>query len=115
MSFPAVVNDPASAERLRAVFGPLVGEDRVLDPGVVTGSEDVGLLATAAEAPCAVWLLGGDDPADFAGASNTQEMLQLMASVPSNHSPLYAPVPRPTIDIGVAALVAAARDWLPPR
>lgn len=115
MSFPAVVNDLASAERLRTVFGALVGEDRVLDPGVVTGSEDVGLLATAAGAPCAFWLLGGGDPQDFAGASSTQEMLQLMASVPSNHSPLYAPVPRPTIDIGVAALVAAARAWLPPR
>jgi hippurate hydrolase len=40
-------------------------------------------------------------------------MLEIMGTVPSNHSPLYAPVPRPTIDLGVAALVTATRDWLP--
>ena len=81
---------------------------------MVTGSEDVGLLATAAEAPCVFWLLGGGDPEDFAGASSVEEMLEVMGTVPSNHSPLYAPVPRPTIDLGVAALVTATRDWLPP-
>jgi hypothetical protein len=36
-----------------------------------------------------------------------------LATVPSNHSPQYAPVPRPTIDVGVAALVSATREWLP--
>jgi metal-dependent amidase/aminoacylase/carboxypeptidase family protein len=51
-SFPAVVNDPVAAERTRSAFAELLGADRVIDPGVVTGSEDVGLLATAAEAPC---------------------------------------------------------------
>jgi len=112
MSFPAVVNDPAAAERVRATFATLLGVERVLDPGLVTGSEDVGLLAAAAEAPCAFWLLGGGDPDDFADASSTEAILRVMAKVPSNHSPLYAPVPRPTVEIGVAALVAAARAWL---
>jgi len=115
MSFPAVVNDHAAAERTRSVFAGLLGAERVVDPGVVTGSEDVGLLATAAEAPCMFWLLGGGNPQDFTGASSIEEILRVMGRVPSNHSPLYAPVPRPTIDIGVAALVAATRDWLPTR
>ena len=110
--FPAVVNDLAASDRARSAFTALLGADRVIDPGVVTGSEDVGLLATAAEAPCVFWLLGGGDPEDFAGASSAEEILQVMGSVPSNHSPLYAPVPRPTIDIGVAALVTATREWL---
>ena len=110
-----MVNDLAAVERTRPSFAALLGGKRVLDPGVVTGSEDVGLLATAAEAPCVFWLLGGGDPEDFTGASSAEEILQVMGSVPSNHSPLYAPVPRPTIDIGVAALVTATREWLPAR
>jgi amidohydrolase len=113
MSFPTVVNDPAAVDRSRPAFAALLGAERVLDPGVVTGSEDVGLLATAADAPCVFWLLGGGDPEDFTGACSAEEILQVMGTVPSNHSPLYAPVPRPTIDIGVAALVTATREWLP--
>ena len=111
-SFPAVVNDLAASDRARSAFAALLGADRVFDPGVVTGSEDVGLLGLAAEAPCVFWLLGGGDPHDFAEAHSAEEILEVMGSVPSNHSALYAPVPRPTIDIGVAALVTATRDWL---
>jgi hypothetical protein len=35
-----------------------------------------------------------------------------VGGLPSNHSPLYAPVEDPTIRIGVGALSAAAREWL---
>ena len=111
--FPAVVNDPEASDRTGNRLSQLVGEDRFFDPGVVTGSEDVGLLATAAGAPCAFWLLGGGDPADFTGATSPTDMVERMASTPANHSPFYAPVPRPTLDIGIAALTAAAREWLP--
>jgi metal-dependent amidase/aminoacylase/carboxypeptidase family protein len=111
MSFPAVVNDPQASDRTRSRFVELLGGDRVFDPGVVTGSEDVGLLATAAKAPCVFWLLGGADPKAFAGAVGAEEILKTVATLPSNHSPLYAPVPRPTLDVGVTALVAAAREW----
>ena len=33
-------------------------------------------------------------------------------AIPGNHSPLYAPVIEPTLSIGTAALVHAAREWL---
>ena len=36
-----------------------------------------------------------------------------LLTVPSNHSPHYAPVPHPTLETGVTALVTAARTWLP--
>jgi len=84
-----------------------------VDPGLVTGSEDVGLLATAAGVPCVYWLLGGADPAAFAAAGTRDELAAVVASLPSNHSPLFAPVVEPTLTTGVAALVAAAREWLP--
>ncbi len=111
--FPAVVNDEAASARTRAAFATLLGEGRVVDPGLVTGSEDVGLLATAAGAPCVYWLLGGGDPQVFAGATTAEDIMKIVTDVPSNHSPLYAPVIEPTLKIGVAALVTAAQTWLP--
>lgn len=109
-SFPAVVNDPGAAERTRPA---LAGLAMVVDPGPVTGSEDVGLLASASGAPCVFWLLGGADPVLFAGAATTAEIAAVVATLPSNHSPAYAPVMEPTLSLGVDALVAAARAWLP--
>ncbi len=111
-SFPAVVNDPEGVERTRAAFDALLGPDRVLDPGLITGSEDVGLLASAAGVPCVYWLLGGADPALFADARSAEDVAARMAQLPSNHSPLFAPVIAPTLDTGVNALVVAARTWL---
>jgi len=40
------------------------------------------------------------------------EIRNLIASLPSNHSPRYAPVIDPTIRTGMQALVGAARTWL---
>ncbi|CAN5176800.1 M20 family metallopeptidase [soil metagenome] len=111
-SAPAVINDPTASARTRTALESVVGKGHVVDPGPVTGSEDVGVLAAAAEAPIVFWLLGGADPALFAGASSVAEMATVMADLPSNHSPQFAPLPAPTLDIGVAALVAAATAWL---
>jgi amidohydrolase len=109
---PAVVNDPAAVIRTQPALERVVGPGRVLDPGPITGSEDVGLLAAAAEAPLVFWLLGGADPALFTGASTADEIVHVVAGLPSNHSPHYAPVPEPTLRIGAAALTTAARQWL---
>jgi amidohydrolase len=111
--FPAVVNDPEAVARTMPALHTAVGPDKVFDPGLVTGSEDVGLLATAAGAPCVYWLLGGADPALFAAARGREELMARVAQLPSNHSPLYAPVIEPTLSVGVGALVSAARTWLP--
>jgi amidohydrolase len=85
-SMPAVINDAAAVERTRGALAGVVGPERVLDPGPVTGSEDVGLLAAAAGAPIVFWLLGGADPAAFAGASGLHDMARVVAGLPSNHS-----------------------------
>jgi hippurate hydrolase len=112
-SFPAVVNDAAAAARTRAGFEADLGAGLVVDPGPVTGSEDVGLFATAAGAPCVYWLLGGADPAAFAGAASLEDVAEVVRGLPSNHAPDFAPVVDPTLRTGVAALVSAARTWLP--
>ena len=109
MSAPAVVNDPDAVVRTSVALATVA---LVVDPGVVTGSEDVGLFATAAGAPCVFWLLGGADPAHFTAPPMSPEFMAQLREVPSNHSPLYAPTPVPTLAIGRDALVAAAREWL---
>ena len=109
-SFPAVVNDPDGVEATRAALAGVC--QAVVDPGQVTGSEDVGSFATAAGVPCVFWLLGGADPTLFEGSSSIESIVERVRTIPSNHSPLYAPVIEPTLGIGQAALVAAARVWL---
>jgi amidohydrolase len=110
VSFPVLVNDPTAAAKLTEVFNAGVG--LALDPGPVTGSEDFGLLATAAGVPCVYWFLGGSDPALFAGVTSIEGAREIVGGLPSNHSPLFAPVVEPTIRTGVAALTAAARAYL---
>jgi amidohydrolase len=113
-AFPVVVNDAAACAKVSDAFAAGLGPGLVLDPGPVTGSEDVGLLAAASGAPCAYWLLGGADPAQFAGVTSLDEAKAIVATLPSNHSPLFAPVIEPTLRTGVAALTSAARAWLAP-
>lgn len=110
VSFPVLVNDPAACARLTETFNAGVG--LTLDPGPVTGSEDVGLFATAAAVPCVYWFLGGSDPALFEGVTTIEEARGIVDGLPSNHSPLFAPVIDPTLRTGIAALTTAARAWL---
>jgi hippurate hydrolase len=107
--YPVTVNDPEATARLTAVFAAEFGEDALFDPGALSGSEDVGNLATAAGVPLVYWILGGADAQKFAAAATAGT---LETDIPSNHSPHFAPLAQPTIDTGVRALVVAAREWL---
>ena len=107
--YPVTVNDPDATERTNNAFRAAFGDDRVFDPGLIAGSEDVGNLATAAGVPLVYWFLGGADPEAYAAAEAAGT---LDTDIPSNHSPFFAPLPQPTIDVGVRALVLAAREWL---
>ncbi len=112
-SFPVLVNDHDAGARTLDGFDRDLGPGHTMDPGQVTGSEDVGVLATAAGAPLVYWLLGGADPALFAGVESRGGLGRVLRRLPSNHSPQFAPVIEPTLTSGVAALVSAARTWLP--
>jgi metal-dependent amidase/aminoacylase/carboxypeptidase family protein len=57
-SLPATINDPEETAKVMAAFESRFGSDAVLAPGAVSGSEDVGLFATAAGAPLVYWILG---------------------------------------------------------
>ena len=114
-SFPAVVNQDAAVDTVAAAFTAELPHVKVVDPGVLTGSEDVGILAKASGAACAYWLLGGADPQHFSADHSLEEVVRTVGSLPSNHSPQYAPVIAPTLAVGIGALHAAATAWLGAR
>jgi amidohydrolase len=95
----AVINDPAvvaTAEKvLKAAFGDKL---RTSPPG--TPSEDFSEFANAG-VPSMMFNIGVYDLERWAAANNGGPPL------PANHSPLFAPVPKPTIETGVEAMTLA--------
>ncbi|REJ05690.1 amidohydrolase [Microbacterium bovistercoris] len=106
---PATINDADATARVAAAFRSAFGEASVIDPGLFTGSEDVSWFARDAGVPLVFWFWGGADAEKFraAAAAGTLEK-----DIPTNHSPFYAPEMHPTIEVGVGAMVAAAREFL---
>jgi hippurate hydrolase len=92
----AVMNDPAvvaTAEKvLKAAFGDKL---RTSPPG--TPSEDFSEFAIAG-VPSMMFNIGVYEPERWIAANNSGSPL------PANHSPLFAPVPKPTIETGIEAM-----------
>ena len=70
---------------------------RVIHVTPGTGSEDLGILGAAAGVPSVYWFLGGAVPQLFAPPA---DLMQVVAALPSNHSPQYAPVIEALLDYG---------------
>lgn len=106
---PATVNDPGATARVVAKFGREFGTSNIVDTGIFTGSEDVSWFARDAGVPLVFWFWGVIDPvqwADAAAQGRTEEL------IPTPHSAHFAPVPEPSIAVGVRALELAAREFL---
>ena len=108
-SLPPTINDVAATARLSHAFDRAFGEGTVIDPGMFTGSEDVSWFARESGAPLVFWFWGGVDPATYAAAEAAGT---IASDIPTNHSPFFAPLMHPTIEVGVDALVVAAREFL---
>ncbi|KAJ5776202.1 uncharacterized protein N7511_001213 [Penicillium nucicola] len=106
-STPSTINDGKTIDSLKETFGPYFGDSMVeMEPP--SASEDFSLLATAVGAPYVMWMFGGTDPEtwDEAVKKGTQDTL------PSNHSPFFAPVIQPTLKTGVDAYALGALTFL---
>ncbi|MET9489481.1 amidohydrolase [Nocardia sp. NPDC006630] len=117
-AFPVMVNDADAMQRTLGAFGAVFGNDKVFDPGRITGSEDAGNFATAAGVPLCYWMFGVLDPAVFGGSDPVQILHDLIGgkldlkTVPGPHTAGYAPVVDPAIKVGVTAMTTAALTWL---
>ena len=105
-STPATYNDPALAERLRAVAAAVLGRDRVGEARAIMASEDVGLFSLDRQIPAVMYWLGAAD------SGKLEESRKSGVPLPSLHSALFAPVYAPAITTGVTAMTSMALDLL---
>ncbi|MBB4617302.1 amidohydrolase [Sphingomonas abaci] len=100
-----VVNDVALADKTAAMLKSALGDKAVmLVPAAVpggNGSEDYSEFVAAGMPKSVFFAIGGYDPKTIAQYAAQNK------PVPVNHSPLFAPVPEPTIRRGVEALALA--------
>ncbi|OIJ64317.1 amidohydrolase [Streptomyces mangrovisoli] len=107
-SVPLLVSDPEATAATVAAFTGHFGPQRLLPMPLVSASEDVGVFGEAAGVPTVFWFWGGLDAETTIQALGAGQL----DSLPSNHSPFFAPVVEPTLTTGVETLVVAARTWL---
>lgn len=99
-------NDPQLTERLAAAFRRTLGEENVTLLAPIMASEDFGYLSLDRKIPSMIFWLGAVDPAKVKQSKDTGTPL------PSLHSPLFAPVPEPTLRTGVKAMTAAVLELM---
>jgi len=103
-----IANQLVLVERVRSAFRAHFGEERVADLSPISASEDFGTFGSAWQVPSVFWTVGGTDPDTYHQAQAAGRLSEL----PTNHNPRFAPVLHPTLETGVAALIAAACAWL---
>jgi hippurate hydrolase len=104
-STPVTVNDAALTRRMTGSFKAWLGDQRVVPSPPTTGGEDFSEFGrTVHRVPIFIWGIGAADPAKFEAANKKGE------SLPSNHSPLAAFVPDPTLQTCITTMTAAVLE-----
>ena len=80
--------------------------NRVLKSAPVMGSEDFGYFSQDQKIPTMMFWLGAIDPLKI------KQHREGGPEPPSLHSPLFAPVPEPTLRTGVKAMTSAVLDLM---
>jgi amidohydrolase len=106
--YPLNVNDREASQRVVEALRGHFGAQQVRETGPAPASEDFGSFGTEWHVPSVFWFVGGNDPAVYAKAKESNRLNDL----PVNHSPKFAPVIHPTLKTGVEALLVATRAWL---
>jgi amidohydrolase len=103
---PAVFNNAELAKKTAAVFRELLGEDKVHEQGPVMGGEDFGRYGREG-VPIFFWFLGTMEPKRIAASKQPGG-----EPLPSLHSDLYYPIPRPSIQSGVLTMTTAVLNLM---
>lgn len=109
-STPATYNDPELTGRLVKVFKTWFGDANVIQKKPVMGGEDFSEFGRVEpRIPICMFDVG----------AVAQEVLDQSRrtgkSLPSLHSPFWAPVPEPTIKTGITAMSAAVLELMAPK
>jgi hippurate hydrolase len=106
--YQLVRNDEQATAKVTAAFLAHFGDDRVVDIGPISASEDFGSFGSEWGVPSVFWTVGGTDPDLYRKAVESGTRSDL----PTNHNPRFAPVLHPTLETGVETMVTAACAWL---
>lgn len=109
--YSLVSNDPAATGKVDNAFRDYFSSEHVVSVKPSTASEDFGNFGAKWRAPSVFWFVGCTDPEVYAKAKKEGKMNE----IPTNHHPAFAPVIHPTLEIGVQALLVAAKAWLSPE
>lgn len=98
---PATYNDPDLTAMVKSALSAALGDDNVKTLSPVMGAEDFAYFGrTDDKIPSVIFWLGAVEAEKAAAAARGD------ASLPSLHSPFFAPDPVPTIQTGVKSLTA---------
>ncbi len=106
-SYPLTENDVAATNRVAEAFHEVFG-DSAHETQPASASEDFSVFGRSWNVPYVFWFVGGTDPKIYDDAIKNNKL----NSIPSNHSPKFAPVLNPTLKTGFQAMVTAAAAWL---
>lgn len=96
---PALYNNPVLMRRIKSLLSSHLGEGRIVQGAPVMGGEDFARYGREEpRIPTAFLWLGAVDPEKY------QKSLNSDVTLPSLHSPYFAPLPEPTIKTGVEAM-----------
>jgi hippurate hydrolase len=104
-STSAVYNDPVLTQHLAGTLESVLGKGSVVTEEPIMTSEDYSYFVEQG-VPSFYFTLGVADAQKLAAALSAGRQL------PSNHSPLFAPVADPSIKVGITAEVTILRDLL---
>ncbi len=106
----ALYNHPALCTEVRTALEPVLGAANVRTREPVMGAEDFSEFGmTKEKVPLCMFWLGTQAPATVAEAKEKG------ITLPSLHSPLFQPVPEPTIETGVKAMTSTVLSLMKRR
>jgi len=108
--YPLTQNDVDATAKVAEAFQAQFGE-RSFETPRRSASEDFSVFGREWKAPYVFWFVGGTDKDIFLEAKKKNAI----NTIPSNHSPKFAPVLHPTLKTGFVSMLSAAAVWLKAR
>ena len=106
-STPSVYNNPELADRIIKALRTVFDDERLIPGEPVMGGEDFAMYGRVEpKIPSLLLWIGGVEAGKYVAAMETGETL------PSLHSPFFAPEPQPTILTGVKVMTTGALELL---
>jgi amidohydrolase len=106
VSYPLTENDAIASVRVAEAFQAQFG-GKCLEAKPASASEDFSVFGRSWKVPYVFWFVGGTDPVIYREAKKNDQV----HTIPSNHSPRFAPVLDPTLKTGLQTMLTAAAAW----